>query len=385
MAEKDTPSLGGFDLLSDMLVGTPRDNDGRVATNEPPIVDPEKIKAALKDDADPVDPIEPTDPIDPIDPIDPKDSDSIDPVDPVDLIDPKDPIDPIDPKDDLGEFESDVTSLLNEKFAEELGWDIKEENAPKTVKEFVDMMKSVVSEASSPIYANDEVKAFDEFVKNGGSLKDFYKTAVEGRVDADNVDMESTFDQKRVLSEHLVNQGYAEARVNKMLKRYEDAGVLEEEAEDALELLKDYNTKSKQRLLDDQEKSAKVAEEQQQNFVGAVEDSIKNLDGIRGVKISDKDRKELLDYILVPDSEGYTKYQREYMSDIKNLLESAYFTKKGDVLINKSKEKGKSDAVKNLHDKLKANKGNKGKQSGTQGGTSASSGLSVLGSMLQGS
>jgi hypothetical protein len=72
------------------------------------------------------------------------------------------------------------------------------------------------------------------------------------------------------------------------------------------------------------------------------------------------------------------------MSDINNLVKSAYITKKGDALFKKVKTQGSSDAVKNLHDKLKANKGNKSKKSGSQHSGQSSSGLSVLGSMLQG-
>ena len=188
-----------------------------------------------------------------------------------------------------------------------------------------------------------------------------------------------------VLKEHLTNQGYSEERVNKMLKRHEDAGILEEEAQDALELLKDYNEKTKQRLLEEQKKVSQVAEEQQQKFVGAVQDSIKNLDSILGMTLSDKDKKDLESSILTVDAEGYTPYQRKYMSDIKELLKSAFITMKGDDFGSKIKAKGKSDAVKNLHDKLKANKGNKAKQSGTQSSGGSSSGLSLLGSMLQGS
>jgi hypothetical protein len=245
-------------------------------------------------------------------------------------------------------------------------------------------MKGMVDEASKPAYSNDEVEAFDEFVKNGGNLRDFYRTAVEARIDTETVDTESSFDQKRILTEHYNNQGYKEVRINKMIKRYEDAGVLEDEASDALELLKDYNSETKEALLENQKKSAALAEEQQQNFVSTVEDSIKNLDNIRGVKISEKDRKDLVEYILVPDNKGVTQYQRDYMGDIKNLLESAYFTKKGDALISKSKKKGESDAVKNLHDKLKANKGNKSKGgSASQGADDISSGLGLLSSMIQ--
>jgi len=396
MAEKDAPSLGGFDLLGDMLVGKNLDDDGRKVINEPPLVDPEVIKAGLEKDDEKDDDVDETkktdddtkddtdtDDTDSDDDTSSGDDDSTDDDDSDDTDDKSDDSNS-DDTSDLGEFESDVTELLNSKFAEELGWDIPEEDAPKTVKEFVDMMKGVVAEASAPQYASEDIKALDEYVKQGGSLRNFYQSSIDGRVDTANVDMDTTFDQKKVVSENLMNQGYSETRINKMLKRWEDAGTLDEEAEDALELLKDYNQKSEQKLLEEQKINAQAMEEQQQKFVASVKDSIKSREAILGYKLSTKDKQDLEDSILTVDAEGVTPYQRKYMGNINNLLDSAFVTMKGDALGKKLHAKGKSDAVKNLHDKLKANKGNTRKQTGDPESGKASSGLSVLGSMLQG-
>jgi len=381
MAENNTPSLDGFDVFANMLTGGTPEEGGRTKdVNEPPLVDPEKIKADLSIKEEPIVETPPKEEGEVVEGEKEVVEEQLIP----EKVEKEKTSSVEETTPDLGEFETDVTTLLNEKFSEELGWDIPEEEAPKTVKEFVDFMKEVVSEASAPAYANDEVAAYDEYVRNGGSLRDFYKSTMDGKVDIDALDLDNTFDQKQILKEYYGTQGYADDRINKMLTRYENAGVLEDEATDAKELLKDYNTKTQTKLLEDQKKSADLATEQQQNFVSSVEDSIKKLDNVRGVKISEKDRGDLTDYILKPDAQGITQYQRDYMSDIKNLLESAYFTKKGDALINKSKAQGNSDAVKNLHDKLKANKGDRSRQSGVQGSGKASSGLSVLGSMLQG-
>lgn len=401
MANDDTPSISGFEMISSMLTGKTgsSDDDGRkMNVNEPPVVDPDDIKKNLDVDQDDTDD-------DDIDKDDNKDTDDISPDsdddtgddsgsdsdssdqvdDKPDSDDSKDDSGDIDKEVELGEYELDITSFLNERLAEEIGWNIPEDEAPKTVGELVEFMRDIVQEASTPKYANDEVEAFDKYVREGGDLRKFYQSAVEGRIDIDSVDIESSFDQKRVLTEHYKNQGYGEDRINRMLKRWEDAGVLDEEAKDALELLKDYNEKNRKTLLEQQEKVAKQAEQQQQKFVSTVEQSIKELKDIRGFTIPEKEKQELLEYILMPDSEGITQYQRDYMSDIKNLIESAYFTKKGDVLLSRSAKKGQTNAVKNLRDKLDANKGDKGKQSGAQDRGKASSGLGVLGSMLQGS
>ena len=396
MAEiNSTPSFGGFDVLSNMITGkvSEPEEGGRAKLNEPPLVDPEVIKGMFKKgdedeeedskgDGDSTDDSDEDDSDDGAAGVgDHGDSESDD-----DEGDSK----PTGAGDDssepdLSEFESDITTFINSKLSEELGWDISGDDAPKNIQEIIDFMGEIVKQASVPTYASEDIKRLDEFVKDGGNIRDFYSTIVSGRVDPEKVDIENEYDQKRVVREHLGNQGYSEDRINKMIKRYEDAGVLEEEAQDALDLLKDFNKKQEQKLLETQKKEAEQFKEQQQKFISTVEESIKTLDSIRGIKISQKEKDDLLEYILLPDRTGMTGYQRDYMKDIKNLIESAYFTKKGDILLGKAKKQGESEAVKNLHEKLKANKGNKAKGGTSQsGGQDASSGLSSLASLITG-
>ena len=63
---------------------------------------------------------------------------------------------------------------------------------------------------------------------------------------------------KMVLKEHLKNQGYSDAQVDRRLTRYDEAGVLEDEATDALEMVKEHNEKESQRLLDHQQNEADI-------------------------------------------------------------------------------------------------------------------------------
>jgi valyl-tRNA synthetase len=163
----------------------------------------------------------------------------------------------------------------------------------------------------------------------------------------------------------LKEKGYNSDRIQKTIDRYEKAETLEEEANDAVELLKEYKATKQEKLLDEQKKVAADTAIKQQNFFENVQNNIKSLDNVRGIKISSKEKSDLLDYIFKPESDGLTKYQKEYMGDIKNLIESAYFTKQGDALINEAKKKGSSDAYKEFHQKLKANKGKRSKNSGS--------------------
>ena len=69
------------------------------------------------------------------------------------------------------------------------GWgDVTEDEKPKTVESLMEYMKAVVEENSKPTYSNEEVAALDEYVRNGGSIKDYVESAV-GSVNYDSLDV----------------------------------------------------------------------------------------------------------------------------------------------------------------------------------------------------
>ena len=283
-----------------------------------------------------------------------------------------------DESEELTEFEPDITKFFQEKLGGELGWEFEEDEKFDSVKDLVDYMKGVVEEASKPAYASEEIEKLNAFVTNGGKLEDYYTKIKPGGINVDSLDVTKDTDAKLAIRERARLQGLSEERISRAISRYEDNGSLEEEAEESVEFLKEYKESSAKKLLEDTEKSAKEAKIQQQKFVSTVENNIKSLDTIRGIKISDKDRKDLMDYIFKPDSEGLTKYQRDYMSDVKNLIESAYFTKQGDKLISQAKKTATSDAYKDLHQKLKASKGKRHAGAGSQGTSGSSDSLTNL-------
>lgn len=268
---------------------------------------------------------------------------------------------------DLGEAEeSDVVDFLTEKLEAELGWEIEEEEKPKSVADVVNYIKKLVEDNSAPDYADEEVEKINDYVRNGGDLNAYMKE-VYGGLDLDSIDLESTPNQKAVVRENLERLGYSSDKIKKLIDRYEEAGTLEEEAEDAHEVLKEYNSKKSETLLEKVKKDQVDLKERQQIFFTDVKTSIEKLNSIRGIPITAQERKELTEYIFKPGQDGMTKYQKDYNKSYNNLIESAYFTMKGDSLISKVTRKATSQAAKSLQDKL-AKKGKRAKNSGTQGG-----------------
>lgn len=262
---------------------------------------------------------------------------------------------------ELGEYEQDVVAFFTDKFNKELGWEVNEEAKPKTIPEVIEYIKGIVENSSQPQYAHEEIEKLNEYVANGGDLRNYYNEAY-GALDLDLADISNEDVQKKILTENFTRLGYTPEKTNKFLSRYEDTGTLQEEAEDALESLKEYRKEKAEALLVQQENVRKEQQKAQQKFYGDVYTSIQNTDSVLGIPISAKEKKELHDYIFKPEADGFTKYQKDYAKDNKNLIESAYITMKGNTLIQKVTQKATSQAAKNLQDKL-ANKGKRVKNS----------------------
>lgn len=248
--------------------------------------------------------------------------------------------------------EDNAVATFFEALSDKMGWELDEdEEIPQTPEELVEYFQEVIEENSVPQYASEEVEALDKFVKNGGNLKDYFQ--IDGELDLEDFEIEDNeVNQKLVIKEFLKEKGFSSKQIDKKLTKYEDAGLLEDEATDALEALRDVREQKKQQLLEEQEKSANELKKRQQEYFNSVVTEIKGMDNIRGIKIPQKDKQALLEYIFKPTADGKTQYQKDYSKSVKNLLESAYFTMKGDTLLKAAKSEGSTAAINKFKNSL---------------------------------
>lgn len=253
--------------------------------------------------------------------------------------------------------EEEVITGFFDSLAQQLGWDdVEDDEKPKTAEDLIDYFKEVIEENSTPKYSSEEVEKLDEFVRNGGNLKDYF--SIDADIDLTDIEVEDNeINQKIVVKELLKEKGYSAKSIEKKLTKYEEAGILEDEAIDALEELREIKDKKKEQLLVNQQKQAEEAQRQQQEFFENVVTEIKGMNSIYGVEVPEKDKRALLEYIFKADANGVTRYQKDYAKSLKNLITSAYFTMKGDSLINIAKKKGKRDAIDTFKSSLTKNKG----------------------------
>lgn len=253
--------------------------------------------------------------------------------------------------------EEEVITGFFDSLAQQLGWDdVEDDEKPKTAEDLIDYFKEVIEENSTPKYSSEEVEKLDEFVRNGGNLKDYF--SIDADIDLTDIEVEDNeINQKIVVKELLKEKGYSAKSIEKKLTKYEEAGILEDEAIDALEELREIKDKKKEQLLVNQQKQAEEAQRQQQEFFENVVTEIKGMNSIYGVEVPEKDKRALLEYIFKADANGVTRYQKDYAKSLKNLITSAYFTMKGDSLIDIAKKKGKRDAIDTFKSSLTKNKG----------------------------
>lgn len=255
--------------------------------------------------------------------------------------------------DEVKELEGDLVNLVVDQLVDQIGLDLEDDSKPQSVEELVEVLTTALSEEVEPEYSSDEVKQIDEYVKNGGKLEDLFQVKAETK-SIESLDPESETDQKVILREALKVRGYSDSKIERAIGRYEDAGVLADEAEDAYDFLKDYTKKEEQKLLEQQRKYKETMEQRQQEFISNVQEVVESIDSVAKmpVKLSKNERKEIFDYIFKVDADGQTQFQKEFGP--KELVETAVLRKFGDKLMLKAKSKGEKDAYKQFHQRLKS-------------------------------
>ena len=250
--------------------------------------------------------------------------------------------------DEPNENETTQIGLFFDAFAEELGWDVTDEEKPKSTAELVNYIGELIEQNSTPQFANDQIAQLDAYVRNGGKFEDFYQRQQES-INYESMDLEDESNQKAAVREYLRYQGYNDDQINRKIERYEDGDMLEEEAEDALAQLKTIRAKELEEQERLQAQARQTQEEQARQFMESLTQSVNTLDNIRGIAIPKEDRKKLFDYITKVDADGLTAYQKDFNANmVNNLIESAYFTMKGDALLGEATRSGRTSAANKL-------------------------------------
>ena len=132
--------------------------------------------------------------------------------------------------------------------------------------------------------------------------------------------------QKFLISDLLAEQGFSEEKINAKLAKYEEAGLLEDEAKSAHEKLIELQKTKKVQLIENQKKVNLERETKLKEKTEAFKKNILETTEIAGFKLKPGEQQELLDYMSKPVKEGKTRMQLEYDEDTQ--MKMAFFMKR---------------------------------------------------------
>lgn len=260
-----------------------------------------------------------------------------------------------DNEKDSGTAPSELVQSFAEYLKESgvLDWDDEEEidfSSPKALNSLIE--NSIQKEIEG--YKNSispEAKDFLDYLEAGGDPSKYY-SLLSQPVDYDTVNLDDEKHQKMVIQEYLKKQGWKDDEIEDELLDIEDSGRLERMSKRYLNRLKEEHQTLKQKEIEQQKQLDQQRKQEYERYLNTLEDYIEKSEDIAGLPINKKDKSKFMDYITVPDKDGYTQYQKDIKKDLmKNSTALAYIMYKGfdfSDLEKKVKSKATSDFERKL-------------------------------------
>lgn len=190
-----------------------------------------------------------------------------------------------DSEDGLAEYNEYVTDLksdtkLNNYFA----------SLPPVAGEFFDYLQMLGEEATE-----DKIKAFF--------------TTVNPEINYSEVDLDNETVQKAVLKSFYKKNDYTDEQITKKLDKFEIAGILKDEAEEAAGLLSKLQAKERSALLEQEKINERTKKENTQKFFSTIKQTIES-GKVNNFTIPVTERKAQFDYDV----------QGNFMNDLNEIL-----------------------------------------------------------------
>lgn len=200
---------------------------------------------------------------------------------------------------------------IYESFGEDLG-----ENNPfaevDSFEGFVDFLNEFVAANATPNYSSEEVAQLDEYVRNGGNLKDFFNNAYSS-YDPTEADLTDEAAQEQLIRNYLkeVSPNLASRQVDKLIKAAKEDDTLEQEAKETHEKYVKLFKEKQESTLKAQAETAKQAEQrskqQQEQFISDVKNATKDT---FGHEVSPKEKEAFINWVFKPGPDNKTGYQK---------------------------------------------------------------------------
>lgn len=221
--------------------------------------------------------------------------------------------------ENLGVF-SPFMGLINSGI---LTYDSEKEydNSEDGIKELIQDNITSGVEAWKNQYSKEQLEILD-YLKNGGRIQEFIPETHDEPDYEKDVDLTNEDHQKYIIQDWLTEQGFEEEEIEKKIAKYEEAGLIEDEAKTAHKRLVNIQKKRIELKI---EEDKKARETQKLNAQAKAEEFKKKVLGvtkIAGFDLKPGEAEKLYNYMSKPIKDGKTGLQLEY--DEESQLKFAY-------------------------------------------------------------
>jgi hypothetical protein len=171
-------------------------------------------------------------------------------------------------------------------------------------------------------FENPVSKKYLDFLEAGGDPSRFMETYAKpdysrltAEIITDNEDL-----QKKLVEEEMRSEGDDDETIAQMIKVYEERGVLEAQALRAHKKGIKRQEAEREALVQQAGQQKQQAEQARAQAVEQISKDIMSRNEIGGFKLTDKVKRQFVDYMVKPDKQGLTQLQKDAQDPDKQLL-----------------------------------------------------------------
>lgn len=236
-----------------------------------------------------------------------------------------------DDEEDLNAFQIIAQEYFNHNRAisNNEGWELSKEELSniKSMDDLNELLNSIIEENSQPEYADEVVAQLDDYIRRGGKVEDFFKAYYNPDYDYNIVTVEG---QKEILRDfYKSTTDFTEAKIEKLVAKFETLGDLEDEAKEAVAYLELVKQEEQKRLtVELEQRKAKEAEEYRQSVIATL-DWIDRQDSLAGIELKKGQKEGLKKFVFEKQPNGKTAYENFLDENPYNELTLAFLAYSG--------------------------------------------------------
>jgi hypothetical protein len=266
-----------------------------------------------------------------------------------------------EPEEEEEEVTEGLVNALAAKLGYEFGEDEEYEETEEGLVQFIQKQQQVGAQEIVENYFNNVHPKGGEFFdlinmisdlsesEQGDIIEEFFK-GKSPELDYSSINLEDENTQKSVLKTFYRASGFSDEQINKKLDKFEIAGMLQEEAEEASELLAKMQKEESKKVIEREKQEQVQRRQQNDRYYSALRQTIES-GKVNNFTIPVNERKATFEYIAKGDA---LNKLNEMWSTIEGRTQLALLLKNDFKLDKYINQAAKTQVVTGLRDKLKA-------------------------------